>query len=202
MSSNMSKASFLSKNNFRKSLQQTNVSQENVLSRLQANTNSKHVDSLIEDKYSETLNNLDSNALENTLQNTLHLLNIEYNKLMKVQETTQRDLENLRTVLSQEIKQQRLNYTQSLLANGDNHTVNPVSEQAVLKAQKSIALKLEYSNLTKYLDNLKHSLRPYEDIPPTMEEAQAKVKELEKELKRLELEISSAYCDTSLNESL
>ncbi|XP_026683570.1 intraflagellar transport protein 122 homolog [Diaphorina citri] len=29
------------------------VSQENVLSRLQANTNSKHVDSLIEDKYSE-----------------------------------------------------------------------------------------------------------------------------------------------------
>uniref|UniRef100_A0A8D8YZ13 Uncharacterized protein n=1 Tax=Cacopsylla melanoneura TaxID=428564 RepID=A0A8D8YZ13_9HEMI len=202
MSSNPGKSLVLSKYQFKKELQDTKNSQENVLNSLLLNTENKHVDALTEDQYLETLNDLENNDLESTLQTTLHLLDLEYNKLLKIQETSERDLKKLKDKLSQEIKQQRLNYTQSLLSNGDNHVDNILAEEGILKAEKNLELKVEHAQLSLQVDRLKQSLRPYENIPDSLELAEEKVRELEAELKSLELQISSAYSNTSMNNSM
>ncbi|KAL1456375.1 hypothetical protein WDU94_001106 [Cyamophila willieti] len=202
MSSKLGKSSFLSKNQFKKDLHETNKSQENVQTRLQLNTENRHVDSLTEDQYLETLNNLDNNDLESTLQNTLSLLNLEYNKLLKIQENSERNLEKLKDNLSQEIKQQRLNYTQSLLSNGDNHADTILAEEGILKAEKNLKLKLEHKQLSQQVDSLRQKVRPYDNIPDSLELAVEKTRELEAELKSLELQISSAYSNMSMNDSM
>lgn len=202
MSSKIRKPSLMSKSQFRKKLQDTSVSQENILNILEANNENKKIDSLIDNKHSKTLNNLDNNELENKLQSTLHLLDVEYNKLVKVHESTQRDLEKLKTILAEEIKQQQLSYTQSLLSNADSHSAKTIPEEAVIKAQRSIELKLKHSHLTKHLLSLKETMRPYEQIPDSVEGAYARVKELEAELKSVENQIASAYSSTALNDSM
>lgn len=45
-------------------------------------------------------------------------------------------------------------------------------------------------------------MRPYEQIPDSVEGAYARVKELEAELKSVENQIASAYSSTALNDSM
>lgn len=188
------------KNQFKKKLEDTSVSQEDVLNKLQVNT-AKHIINSFIDKYSETLNNLENNELENTLQTTMEMLEEEYIRLVKIQQSSQRDLERLKKVLSDETKKQQLYFTQTLLSSSDNRSMNSIPEEAVSKAQRTIELKITLLNLNEHLASLKASLQPYEHIPDDMEEACAKVKELERKIRDIDEQVLSKFSNTSLNDS-